>query len=112
MNSDQIVKVVKRGITRGYLSRLPSGLRNRFSELTEPNVHFRNQTHHTLELDLIANHKMSVAVVSRVLICWFVDREVNFKFQAYVPDLYDCTLKRLKAADIDQEVKERAISCM
>ena len=40
------------------------------------------------------------------------DREMNFKFQPYVPELYECTLKRLKAADIDQEVKERAISCM
>ncbi len=29
-----------------------------------------------------------------------------------MPKLYDCTLRRLKAADIDQEVKERAISCM
>jgi len=27
-------------------------------------------------------------------------------------DLYECTLTRLRAADIDQEVKERAISCM
>lgn len=26
--------------------------------------------------------------------------------------MYNCTLVRLKAADIDQEVKERAISCM
>ena len=47
---------------------------------------------------------------------WYVltisDREVSFKFQTYVPELYECTLKRLKAADIDQEVKERAISCM
>ncbi|KAL8584365.1 Cullin-associated NEDD8-dissociated protein 1 [Nucella lapillus] len=29
-----------------------------------------------------------------------------------VKDLYSCTLRRLKAADIDQEVKERAISCV
>lgn len=26
--------------------------------------------------------------------------------------MFSATLKRLKAADIDQEVKERAISCM
>ncbi|XP_076457085.1 cullin-associated NEDD8-dissociated protein 1-like [Babylonia areolata] len=36
----------------------------------------------------------------------------QFDYKPYVKDLYSCTLKRLKAADIDQEVKERAISCM
>ncbi len=41
-----------------------------------------------------------------------LDQPTNFKFEPYVPDLYQATLKRLKAADIDQEVKERAISCM
>lgn len=37
---------------------------------------------------------------------------VKFDYKPYVKDLYSCTLARLKAADIDQEVKERAISCM
>ena len=37
---------------------------------------------------------------------------LNTQFLVYVKDLYQCTLSRLKAADIDQEVKERAISCM
>lgn len=36
----------------------------------------------------------------------------TFEFRRYVKDIYACTLMRLKAADIDQEVKERAISCM
>ncbi|XP_067930479.1 cullin-associated NEDD8-dissociated protein 1-like [Watersipora subatra] len=36
----------------------------------------------------------------------------NPSFLVYVKALYECTLARLKAADIDQEVKERAISCM
>ncbi|XP_077989699.1 cullin-associated NEDD8-dissociated protein 1-like isoform X1 [Glandiceps talaboti] len=36
----------------------------------------------------------------------------DFDFAPYVLDLYGCTFTRLKAADIDQEVKERAISCM
>ncbi|KAG1706621.1 Cullin-associated NEDD8-dissociated protein 1 [Nymphon striatum] len=36
----------------------------------------------------------------------------NFDFTSYYLDLYNCTLVRLRAADIDQEVKERAISCM
>ncbi|KAJ7389384.1 Cullin-associated NEDD8-dissociated protein 1 [Desmophyllum pertusum] len=36
----------------------------------------------------------------------------SFEFKPYVKDIYQCTLMRLKAADIDQEVKERAISCM
>ncbi|KAL4655691.1 cullin-associated NEDD8-dissociated protein 1-like [Arapaima gigas] len=35
-----------------------------------------------------------------------------FDARPYVKDLFTGTLKRLKAADIDQEVKERAISCM
>lgn len=36
----------------------------------------------------------------------------NFDFTPWTAELYSCTLIRLKAADIDQEVKERAISCM
>lgn len=36
----------------------------------------------------------------------------SFDYHPYVSNIYSCTLTRLKAADIDQEVKERAISCM
>ena len=42
----------------------------------------------------------------------FSEDPVQFNHKPFVPELYKCTLKRLKAADIDQEVKERAISCM
>ena len=41
-----------------------------------------------------------------------LDVRVSFEYKPYVKDLYKCTLNRLIAADIDQEVKERAISCM
>ncbi|XP_022103590.1 cullin-associated NEDD8-dissociated protein 1-like [Acanthaster planci] len=41
-----------------------------------------------------------------------LNSEATFDYGPYVLDLYSCTLMRLKAADIDQEVKERAISCM
>lgn len=36
----------------------------------------------------------------------------SYDFAPFTSDIYQCTLARLKAADIDQEVKERAISCM
>uniref|UniRef100_A0A8B9JT49 Cullin-associated and neddylation-dissociated 2 (putative) n=1 Tax=Astyanax mexicanus TaxID=7994 RepID=A0A8B9JT49_ASTMX len=36
----------------------------------------------------------------------------SFDAKPYVKEVFGSTLKRLKAADIDQEVKERAISCM
>uniref|UniRef100_A0A8C5CGW6 Cullin associated and neddylation dissociated 1 n=1 Tax=Gadus morhua TaxID=8049 RepID=A0A8C5CGW6_GADMO len=36
----------------------------------------------------------------------------SFDPSPYIDDVFNCTIKRLKAADIDQEVKERAISCM
>uniref|UniRef100_A0A8B9VH15 TATA-binding protein interacting (TIP20) domain-containing protein n=1 Tax=Anas zonorhyncha TaxID=75864 RepID=A0A8B9VH15_9AVES len=39
-------------------------------------------------------------------------KSCTFDAKPYVKDLFPGTLKRLKAADIDQEVKERAISCM
>ena len=42
----------------------------------------------------------------------FVDSPCEFDFRPYVEQLYVCTLDRLKATDIDQEVKERAIACM
>lgn len=41
-----------------------------------------------------------------------LDSPSNFDFTVFINDLYNCTLVRLKASDIDQEVKERAISCM
>ncbi|KAK3087101.1 hypothetical protein FSP39_001721 [Pinctada imbricata] len=41
-----------------------------------------------------------------------LETPANFDYKPFVRDLYTCTLTRLKAADIDQEVKERAISCM
>jgi hypothetical protein len=44
------------------------------------------------------------------LLC--LDTPSNFDFTPFTGELYRCTLIRLKAADIDQEVKERAISCM
>lgn len=37
---------------------------------------------------------------------------VNIDCQKYVTDLYEATMKKLKQTDIDQEVKERAISCV
>ena len=36
----------------------------------------------------------------------------TFPFISYIKPIYDCTFGKLRAADIDQEVKERAISCM
>lgn len=39
-----------------------------------------------------------------------LDMNCTFDFRPYLTDIYECTIKRLKAADIDQEVKERAIS--
>ncbi|NWR56784.1 CAND1 protein, partial [Bucorvus abyssinicus] len=41
-----------------------------------------------------------------------LDKPCTFDAKPYVKDLFPGPLKRLKAADIDQEVKERAISCM
>lgn len=41
-----------------------------------------------------------------------LDQTDAFDASPYISDLFACTIKRLKAADIDQEVKERAISCM
>lgn len=35
-----------------------------------------------------------------------------FAFDSYVKPIYDCTLSKLSSTDIDQEVKERAITCM
>ncbi|XP_063225020.1 cullin-associated NEDD8-dissociated protein 1 [Bacillus rossius redtenbacheri] len=41
-----------------------------------------------------------------------LDEPFNMEFAPITIELYNCTLLRLKTADIDQEVKERAISCM
>nr|XP_006631060.1 PREDICTED: cullin-associated NEDD8-dissociated protein 2 [Lepisosteus oculatus] len=41
-----------------------------------------------------------------------LEKPSTFDAKPYVKDLFSSTLKRLKATDIDQEVKERAISCM
>lgn len=42
----------------------------------------------------------------------FADKTTNFDYNPYCHEFYQCTLLRLKTADIDQEVKERAIACM
>lgn len=44
-----------------------------------------------------------------VVVCLFYLVIANI---SVLGDLYSCTLVRLKASDIDQEIKERAISCM
>ncbi|XP_074601185.1 cullin-associated and neddylation-dissociated 1 [Brevipalpus obovatus] len=36
----------------------------------------------------------------------------GFIFTPFIPQIYDCTYNKLRTADIDQEVKERAITCM
>lgn len=36
----------------------------------------------------------------------------SFPFSTYIRPIYECTLCKLRAGDIDQEVKERAITCM
>ncbi|KAK7137279.1 hypothetical protein R3I93_017381 [Phoxinus phoxinus] len=41
-----------------------------------------------------------------------LDKPISFDAKPYIKNLFACTSKRLKAADIDQEVKERAIFCM
>lgn len=41
-----------------------------------------------------------------------LDKPVSFDAKPYIKIVFACTLKRLKAADIDQEVKERAIFSM
>jgi cullin-associated NEDD8-dissociated protein 1 len=41
-----------------------------------------------------------------------LDGSCTFDFHPYVQPIYSSALKRLRAADIDQEVKERAITCM
>jgi cullin-associated NEDD8-dissociated protein 1 len=41
-----------------------------------------------------------------------LDSTSSFDFTPYTLPIYDSVLVRLKAADLDQEVKERAISCM
>jgi len=40
------------------------------------------------------------------------DVKVDFDFMPYLANVYQCTLMKLRATDIDQEVKERAITCM
>ena len=40
------------------------------------------------------------------------DEESDYPYQQHVGDIYAATLARLKATDIDQEVKEMAITCM
>lgn len=40
------------------------------------------------------------------------DTRGSYNFQPYILPIYECTFAKLRAADIDQEVKERAITCM
>lgn len=40
------------------------------------------------------------------------DKTSTFDYEPFAMDIYDCAMNRLTAADIDQEVKERAITAM
>eukprot|EP00096_Caligus_rogercresseyi_P003100 TRINITY_DN1567_c0_g1_i2.p1 TRINITY_DN1567_c0_g1~~TRINITY_DN1567_c0_g1_i2.p1 ORF type:complete len:1243 (+),score=465.99 TRINITY_DN1567_c0_g1_i2:109-3837(+) len=40
------------------------------------------------------------------------EEKSQFEFKPYTASIYQCCFVKLKASDIDQEVKERAISCM
>ena len=42
----------------------------------------------------------------------FVDSASTSDLTPYILPIYESVLVRFKAADLDQEVKERAISCM
>lgn len=42
----------------------------------------------------------------------FSDIETNFEFTPFVLPLYECTVQKLDAQEVDQEVKDRAIACM
>lgn len=42
----------------------------------------------------------------------YTDIETNFEFRPFVLPLYECTLQKLGAQEVDQEVKDRAIACM
>ena len=47
-----------------------------------------------------------------ILIVAVLDVQLNFDFRPFVGELYSCTLQKLRAPEVDQEVKERAIACM
>lgn len=61
--------------------------------------------------ELIADLSVSLLQVIRPLDSQSEGSD-SFDPSPYINDLFTCTIRRLKAADIDQEVKERAISCM
>lgn len=46
------------------------------------------------------------------ILCPLDDTTKPYDYLQYVTPIYSSTLRRLKATDIDQEVKERAITCM
>ena len=55
---------------------------------------------------------LNISVVVKVRVMRPLDSATTFNFTPYTVSIYDSVLVRLKAADLDQEVKERAISCM
>lgn len=61
---------------------------------------------------MISTHIYILIVMSVLNMHISTQGEAQFDYRPYLKEIYSCTLHRLKAADIDQEVKERAISCM
>lgn len=51
-------------------------------------------------------------MIKIVVINIISDKSCYFDFTSLSGEIYRCTLMRLRTADIDQEVKERAIACM
>jgi cullin-associated NEDD8-dissociated protein 1 len=55
---------------------------------------------------------LNASIFIKVRVMRPLDSATTFDFTPYTVSIYDSVLVRLKAADLDQEVKERAISCM
>lgn len=63
-------------------------------------------------MNAIFIHPQVYTIYTHPLTHALLDTESSFEFHPFVISIYTAALKRLKAADIDQEVKERAITCM
>uniref|UniRef100_A0AAY4B1Y3 TOG domain-containing protein n=1 Tax=Denticeps clupeoides TaxID=299321 RepID=A0AAY4B1Y3_9TELE len=87
-------------------SHTPDVFHPHFKVILPPVVHCVNDPFYKITSEALLVMQQMVKVMRPL------DTPSSFDTKPYVKDIFSSTLKRLQATDIDQEVKERAISCM
>lgn len=94
------------------LPSLLSAVSDPFYKITSEALLVLQQLVNVFDWNIYLQFTLNASIFIKVRVMRPLDSATTFDFTPYTVSIYDSVLVRLKAADLDQEVKERAISCM